>query len=195
MENSIDAFEISSRANPSRFIRGENSLSPFEGRGEILEEVAQASSKEGGFTFMEMPGPACKYLATTVRTPINFQPVFNFGRFQDGTSATDRLELYGQLFLSNQCKHFRLASISPEGRSCLFHQPGIRFRVSFVFGWNHLVSPPITVIFIPQMGGWGWKTQGWTLDSNRWIFASFIIEESEMGNFRKVSILRIARIL
>lgn len=28
---------------------------------------------------MEMPGPACKYLATTVRTPINFQPVFNFG--------------------------------------------------------------------------------------------------------------------
>lgn len=72
--------------------------------------------------------------------------------FQDGTSATDRLEPYGQLFLSNQCKHFRLASISPEGRSCLFHQPGIRFRVSFVFGWNHLVSPPITVIFIPQMG-------------------------------------------
>lgn len=49
---------------------------------------------------------------------------------------------------------------SPEGRSCLFHQPGIRFRVSFVFDWNHLVSPPITVIFIPQMGGWGWKTQG-----------------------------------
>lgn len=114
--------------------------------------MAQASSKEGGFTFMEMPGPACKYLATTVRTPINFQPVFNFGRFQDGTSATDRLEPYGQLFLSNQCKHFRLASISPEGRSWLFHQPGIRFRVSFVFGWNHLVSPPITVIFIPQMG-------------------------------------------
>lgn len=29
---------------------------------------------------MEMPGPACKYLATTVRTPINFQPVFNFAK-------------------------------------------------------------------------------------------------------------------
>lgn len=80
MENSIDAFEISLVSGKPLEIypRKENSLSPIEGR-EREREKGGASLLEG-FTFMEMPGPACKYLATTVRTPINFQPVFNFAK-------------------------------------------------------------------------------------------------------------------
>lgn len=95
----------------------------------------RASSKEGGFTFMEMPGPACKYLATTVRTPINFQPVFNFAK----TEHRPRIELFAlsdELFLSNQRKHLPFASVPPGEKLVV---PSIRFRVSFVFGWNDLL--------------------------------------------------------
>lgn len=108
-----------------------------------------------GFTFMEMPGPACKYLATTVRTPINFQPVFNFAKTEHRIAPSRTTLPFQPVQTLSTREH-------PRGRSWLFEARRwntvscvicIRFERS-----PPDVSLPITVIFIPQIGGW--KTEG-----------------------------------
>lgn len=133
----------SSQANPSRFIRGRKipflrSKGEREGRRE-----EQASSKDS---------PLWKWQARRVNiwqppselplisSLFSISPRRNIGH---GSTPSTTLPFQPAQTLSPR-EHL------PRGEKLLVR--GItRFRVSFVFGWNDLVSP-ITVIFIPQMG-------------------------------------------
>lgn len=145
----------------------------FPDRRERIREKEEAScSKEGGFTFMEMPGPACKYLATTVRTPINFQPVFNFAKTEHRPRiAPSRTTLPFQPVQTLSTREH------PRARSWLF-QPRRRNTVSCVICIRFERSPldvslPITVIFIPQIGV---ENSGWSLN--------FEFESLDLWKFR-----------
>lgn len=132
----------SSRANPSRFIRGRKILF-LRSKGERGRREEQASSKDS---------PLWKWQARRVNiwqppselplisSLFSISPRRNIGH---GSTPSTTLPFQPAQTLSPR-EHL------PRGEKLLVR--GItRFRVSFVFGWNDLVSP-ITVIFIPQMG-------------------------------------------
>ena len=166
----------SSRANPSRFIRGRKipflrSKGEREGRRE-----EQASSKDS---------PLWKWQARRVNiwqppselplisSLFSISPRRNIGH---GSTPSTTLPFQPAQTLSPR-EHL------PRGEKLLVR--GItRFRVSFVFGWNDLVSFANNCNFHPPNGG---------EDGKLWIRVVGSLQVFE--SFRKVSILRIAKII
>lgn len=177
MENSIDAFEISLVSGKPLEIypRKENSLSPIEGR-EREREKGGASLLEG-FTFMEMAGPACKYLATTVRTPINFQPVFNFAK----TEHRPRIDSLDNSSFPTSANTFASRAPPQRGEVACSRNYEVSCVICIRLERSRIAN---NCNFHPPNGG---------EDGKLWIRVVGSLQVFE--SFRKVSILRIAKII